>query len=464
MEPKNYSAVRKHDILRAYLHHFSLTSMKNEVPGLLSFFFVQGQAILPYVRIPTGDTHLDPRVHVFWIQPSRTGKSIAWNFISDICEQADVPIELFASGTDAGLIGSTEAVLDDDGKPTGDYETIDGLLAGRKAINFDEGSIILNPGKHSQETVLYLQTACNPVGSGNNTLVKHMKGNKVEAESSVSMWITTYPPKGVKEYVLTKGIFQRVLLYWKHWDMDERQGVSMKRLSTFYRKPEVTEYSREDLYEYFRETQKWVRDKLLNLAEISFTTWDEMSKDEKEELVQSHMWDMFTADENYEIALHQASEEVYDLLRDMDPSMSEIVASFTPAIENYLGIFSTHMAVLERSDVIQAHHVDMAHEILLDLFINLISWLEDSVEIGGNKNKEQKLLNDMMTAYNACQQYELDQSGDGWRRKQNVVAAYMSTTGLSKSSAERHFKDFGAKLFTAKKSSGRIYLRRKGDA
>ena len=96
MEPKNYSAVQKHDILRAYLHHFSLTSMKNEVPGLLSFFFVQGQAILPYVRIPTGDTHLDPRVHVFWIQPSRTGKSIAWNFISDICEQADVPIELFA--------------------------------------------------------------------------------------------------------------------------------------------------------------------------------------------------------------------------------------------------------------------------------------------------------------------------------------------------------------------------------
>jgi hypothetical protein len=464
MEPKNYTAVQKHDILSAYLHHFSLTSMKNEVPGLLSFFFVQGQAILPYVRIPTGDTHLDPRVHVFWIQPSRTGKSIAWNFISDICEHAEVPIELFASGTDAGLIGSTEAVLDDDGKPTGEYETIDGLLAGRKAINFDEGSIILNPGKHSQETVLYLQTACNPVGSGNNTLVKHMKGNKVEAESSVSMWITTYPPKGVKEYVLTKGIFQRVLLYWKHWDMDERQGVSMKRLSTFYRKPVTTEYSREDLYEYFRETQKWVRDKLLNLAEISFTTWDEMHKDEKEELVQSHMWDMFTADENYEIALHQASEEVYDLLRDMDPSMSEIVASFTPAIENYLGIFSLHMAVLERSDVIQAHHVDMAHEILLDLFINLISWLEDSVEIGGNKNKEQKLLNDLVTAFNVCQEYELENLGEGWRRKQNVVAAYMSATGLSKSSAERHFKDFGGKLFTAKKSGGRIYLRRKGDA
>ena len=464
MQPKNYTAVQKHDILDAYLHHFSLTSMKNEVPGLLSFFFIQGQAILPYVRIPTGDTHLDPRVHVFWIQPSRTGKSIAWNFISDICQEAEIPIELFASGTDAGLIGSTEQELDENGKPTGEYTTVEGLLSGRKAINFDEGSILLTPNKHSQETVLYLQTACNPVGSGNNTLVKHMKGNKIEAPSSVSLWITTYPPKGVKEYVLTKGIFQRVLLYWKHWDMDERQTVSTKRLSTFYRKPEKIEYSREDLYAYFRETQKWVRDRLLNLAEVSYTNWTEMSPEEQEEVVQAHMWDMFTAEGDYEVALHQASEEVYELLRDMDPSMSEIVASFTPAIENYLGIFSLHMAVLERSHIVRAHHVDMAHEILIDLFVNLISWLEDSVEIGGNKGKEQKVLNDMAAAYNDCQAYEIEGAGDGWRRKSMVVNQYVQATGLSKSSAERHFKDFGGKLFALKKSGGRVFMRRKGDA
>ena len=100
-------------------------------------------------------------------------------------EQAEIPFELFASGTDAGLIGSTNAILDENNKPTGEVETVEGLLAGRKAINFDEGSILLTPNKHSQETVLYLQTACNPVGSGNNTLVKHMKGNKIECPSGV---------------------------------------------------------------------------------------------------------------------------------------------------------------------------------------------------------------------------------------------------------------------------------------
>ena len=98
--------------------------MKNEVQGLLSFFFIQGQTTLPYVRLPTWDTHLDLRVHVFWIQPSRTGKSIAWNFISDIMEEAEIPFELFASGTDAGLIGSTEQEFDENGKPTGDVKIV----------------------------------------------------------------------------------------------------------------------------------------------------------------------------------------------------------------------------------------------------------------------------------------------------------------------------------------------------
>lgn len=340
----NYKAVQKFPVLEGYLHHFSRTSMMNEIPGLLSFFFIQGQVALPYIRIPTGDSHLDPRVHVFWIQPSRTGKSIAWNFISNIMEQIEVPYDSFASGTDAGLIGSTNAVLDENMKPTGEFETVPGLLAGRKAINFDEGSILLTPNKHSQETVLYLQTACNAVGSNSNVLVKHMKGNKIECDSLVSLWITTYPPKGVKDYVLTKGIFQRVLLYWAHWDMGMRQEVSTTRLGTFWQKPEENDLSKDDICDYFKNTEKRIRDRLLNMSEVTFTQWGEMTDDEREETVQRHMWDMFKPSLNYTTALYQASEDIYGLLMDMNPSMSEIVASFTPGIENYLGIISLHMA------------------------------------------------------------------------------------------------------------------------
>ncbi len=463
MTLKEYQAVERFPILKAYLHHFSQTSMKNEMPGLLSFFFIQGQTTLPYVRLPTGDTHLDLRVHVFWIQPSRTGKSIAWNFISDVMKEAEIPFELFASGTDAGLIGSTNAILDDDKKPTGEYETVEGLLAGRKAINFDEGSILLNPGKHGQETVLYLQTACNPVGSGNNTLVKHMKGNKIECPSLVSLWITTYPPKGVKEYVLTKGIFQRVLLYYRHWDMEERQEVSNRRLGTFFGRAEKNDISKDELYQYFRDTEKRIRDRLLDMAEIGYTSWDESSNEEKEEIVQEHMWDMFTPSNDYQTALYQASDEIYDLLRNMSPSMSEIVASFTPAIENYLGIFSVHMAILDEKWEVNAEHVDLAHEILFDLFQNLIAWLEDSVEVGGNKQKEAKAHDGMIAAYNEGTPYEIEGLGDGWRLRSIFFTTYMDKSKVSKSTAERHFKDYGGSLFKSKKSGGRVFIRKIGD-
>jgi hypothetical protein len=457
----NYKAVQKFPVLEGYLHHFSQTSMMNEVPALLSFFFIQGQVALPYVRIPTGDSHLDPRVHVFWIQPSRTGKSIAWNFISDVMENIEVPYDAFASGTDAGLIGSTNPVLDENHKPTGEFETVPGLLAGRKAINFDEGSILLTPNKHSQETVLYLQTACNAVGSNSNVLVKHMKGNKIECDSLVSLWITTYPPKGVKDYVLTKGIFQRVLLYWAHWDMGMRQEVSTNRLATFWRRPEENDLTKDDIYDYFKTTDKRIRDRLLNLAEIEFLQWSEMSDDEREEIVQQYMWDMFKPGLNYTTALYQASDDIYKELVKMNPAMSEIVASFTPGIENYLGIISLHMALLDKSWEIKEEHVDMAHEILHDLFLNLISWLEDSVEVNGNKAKEGKLLEQMLKAYNDSVGYEIEGHNGEWRRKQAVLTKYTENTGVSKSTAERHFKDYASKMFNSRKQGKRIYYQHK---
>jgi|TARA_R100001079_G_scaffold109063_1_gene80885 hypothetical protein len=462
MNYKNYQAVKKFDTLEAYLHHFSQTSMKNEIPGLLSFFFIQGQSLLPYVRIPTGDTHLDPRVHVFWIQPSRTGKSVAWNFIGDVMKEAELDYELYSTGTDAGLIGSNKPVLDENNKPTGETEKIDGLLSGKKGLNVDEGSIILNPGKHSQETVLYLQTACNAVGSGGNILTKPMKGDIIKCESLVSLWITTYPPKGVKEYVLTKGIFQRVLLYWSHWDMDMRQEVSNTRLGTFWKKPIETDLTKDDIYDYFKDTEKRVRDRLLNFAELTFTQWTEMNREEQEEIAQQYMWDMFSADDDYETALYQASDEVFDLLRNMSASMSEIVASFTPAIENYLAIISLHMAVLDKKWTITAQHVDMAFDILLDLFKNLISWLEDSVEINSNKSKENKIQEDFVKVYDECTGYEIVGHGDGWKRQSSFEAQYMSMTGVSKSTVRRHIKDYAGALFNIKKSGGRIYFRRKG--
>ena len=77
-----YECVQKNEVLGGYLEHYRQVSINNEIPGLLSFFFVQGQCALPYVRIPIGTSNIDPRVNVFWVQDTRTGKSVASSRVS----------------------------------------------------------------------------------------------------------------------------------------------------------------------------------------------------------------------------------------------------------------------------------------------------------------------------------------------------------------------------------------------
>ena len=49
---ENYTAINKFPIFKGYIEHFGNTSIDNDIPGMLSFFFVQGQIAVPYVRIP----------------------------------------------------------------------------------------------------------------------------------------------------------------------------------------------------------------------------------------------------------------------------------------------------------------------------------------------------------------------------------------------------------------------------
>ena len=121
-----YECVQENKVLSGYLEHFREVSINNEIPGLLSFFFMQGQCALPYVRIPIGGSNIDPRVSVFWIQDTRTGKSVAYEIIESTMSQAGLQCVDYSTGTDAALVGSF--TQDDDGAPV----SREGVLAGRR--------------------------------------------------------------------------------------------------------------------------------------------------------------------------------------------------------------------------------------------------------------------------------------------------------------------------------------------
>ena len=455
-----YEAVKKYKIFDGYIKHFGNVSIDNDIPAMLSFFFIQGQLAVPYVRLPWGASHLDPRVHSFWIQSSRTGKSIAWEFVGDILEDIGVPSDMYTSGTDAGLLGSFHVEKDDNGQEN--YIHKEGLLSGRKALNFDEGSIILNPSTHSQQTVLYLQSACNPVGSNNNKLVLQQRGGRAEIESLVSLWITTYPPAGVKEYVLTKGIFQRVLLYWSHWDMNRRKNVSLVRSESALKVKPKMKITYEDVVNYFKDLEKRLRNKVLEVTETSFVEWDAMDREEQETLLQDSMTSIFTADDNtFYSAFAQSIDEYYELMNGLGPGISDVVASFIPAMENYTLIFSAHLAMLDEKWEINGEHVSMATEILFDLFRNLISWLEGEVEIGPKIAERVTQRNRWIVSTQACETFELGNKGDKWIKKQELVKVYMNQTGVTRGTAYAHYGKWAAKMYENTKDGTIAYLRLK---
>ena len=452
-----YEVVKKYEVFDGYIKHFGNVSIDNDIPAMLSFFFVQGQLAGPYVRRPWGESHLDPRVHSFWIQSSRTGKSIAWEFVGDILRDVNIPTDLYTTGTDAGLIGGFEEVVIDGNK---EVELKEGFLNGRKALNFDEGSIILNPNKHSAETVLYLQSACNPVGSNNNKLVKHTKQGRIETESLVSLWITTYPPAGVKEYVLTKGIFQRVLLYWSHWDMKRRQNVSEKRASMALKKTPPMKVKYDDIVDYFTELDKKLKNRVLEITESSVLEWDTKSREEQEELLLDTMENMFTGCPNSFLpSLLNSIDEYYQLLDGLGPGISDVVASFIPAMENYTVIFATHIAMMDDKWVVDGDHVRMATEILFDLFRNLISWLEGEVEIGPKMSERATQRNKWIVAVQATTGYELGNRGEGWHAKADVIKAYMSHTGITRGTAYQHYDKWAKPMFHEQNDGQKRYLR-----
>ena len=133
-----YAVVDKYPFFKGYVEEFGKVSIDNDIPAMLSFFFIQGQIAAPYVRIPWDATHLDPRVHSFWIQPSRTGKSIAWEFVGKVLEDCGVPTDAYNGGSDAGLIGGTktEMVTDENGKKSTEVVETKGVLSERVALYF----------------------------------------------------------------------------------------------------------------------------------------------------------------------------------------------------------------------------------------------------------------------------------------------------------------------------------------
>jgi len=450
--------------LRGYIERFNTVSFFNEFAGLLSFFFVMGQICAPFMRIPIHGTFLDCRVHVYWIQQSRTGKSIAWEFTDRLLAALDVESESFTAGSDAKLIGTVmEQPVMEDGRPTGEVQhiTVPGLLNGYKTLLFDEASILLNDAKaHFSDKILYLQQAMAPLGSRTNVLVKHLVGGSVRTPSGVSLWMTTYPPKDIMHHVLEKGFFQRVFLFQNDINAEQRQTVSEHRMGGLYVPVSGDVMDYDVLAEYLQGCVNLLKGRLFDAMGLEESTvevmneereiveqtltrqevWDRMDDGDKEDATMRHAHDIFTVSPGYAPAILNTLDEYYGLINAISSeNVRETALSFEPNIENYTAIFANLIAVLYRSSVITEDHVFMAREIIFDNMHNLIIWLEQKQNVKDRKRIAAQRAA-WMQAFNQCQKHVNEKDGKESVLQQELLAVYSSQQSIAGITAERRFK------------------------
>tara|TARA_B100000287_G_scaffold127206_1_gene119274 strand:+ start:5169 stop:6617 length:1449 start_codon:yes stop_codon:yes gene_type:complete len=450
--------------LRQYVERFDTLSFFNQYAGLLSYFYILGQICAPYIRIPIHGAYIDCRLHVFWIQASRSGKSIAYEFTAKILKLCGIENEKFSAGSDSKLIGSVIEVpkVDEDGKKTGgvDFEVIPGLLNGYKTLLFDEGSILLDDSKaYFSQKILFLQQAMAPIGSETNVLVNHLKGASIYTPSGISLWATTFPPKDIMHHVLEKGFFQRVFLYQNDINLETRQTTSEHRMSGVYVPVPEQVWSYEEISNWIMGIRDEIKGRLFDVAGIDQEQWDSMSEDDREKITVEHSHMLFSIGPNYHAALLSAVDDYYDLVKTVsDENVRETAISFLPNVENYTIIFGNMIAATMGSSVITAEHIAMASEIIYDNLHNLIIWLEQKRDYKASRQRQAD-VRAWKQAFNGCRKQVHDRTKKEVVRKTELQSKYAAFNAVSEKTAERRLgKLIESKLVIMVKEGRNVFV------
>jgi hypothetical protein len=123
------------------------------------------------------------------------------------------------------------------------------------------------------------------------------------------------------------------------------------------------------------------------------------------------------------------------------------------------------MAMIEGSWTVTGDHVDMAKEILFDLYQNLIQWLESEVKVGSGGSEKKKMEGHWKDAYNRCERFDFDDHrGVNWVKKAEMYKVFGNLANLSsKGSVNGKYNDYGAKMFKETREGVSKYVKLRDD-
>jgi hypothetical protein len=403
---------------------FGMYSLSNPTYGRLAAHLLIGLAVKD-CKIYSGPIYVDPRVSLFVIQPSATGKSTPWGFISKVASEAGITVDDIDEITDAALVGTIESeeIIDEESKTKKvQYNKVEGKLATSELLHFDEGSMLMESTQHSAHAMTWFQKALNPLGSEQSKCVKKLAhGDQIEFYPSCALLITSHPLEGVMEKILNKGFYQRILLYPRDVPIIERQGI---------------EYQRAE-----------------KLGERTFTEPDIKTMGEALQAIRAkYKGQEVKFNSNVRPVVKAKIKAFYSIIKDAHPKVKEIMATFIPRYDNYMTIIAFHHMCDRNGERVEIDDINYAFTILYLLFKDLMVWVEENMDFYKLSNKESNYLRLLKMLIHKF----VPSTSDGWVLKSEIIAKCSEEWKVSKVSVTKMIEKYKGYNYIQELEKGNI--------
>jgi hypothetical protein len=420
----------KKDLMDKYLDVFNNYSWNNETFGKLTFHTILGQ-VLKNKKIPKGGLLLDPRISIFLVQDSGSGKSTAYECVTRLIDQLGYKHMSMNEPNDAALIGTQEEseVTDDDGEKRKEWNATSGALSWADMILVDEGIVLLRPKKHGKDVLVILQTALNPIGSESNKYEKHMAhGDPIYIQPHCSLIVTSIMPPGLDSVALTGGFLQRILLF-PRWLTDEdriRNALTDIELLGIARK---TKKKMNNIVKEFEE----IRDYYEN-NDIIFP-------------------------ERVKPFIKQLVKKLFKNIEKSDVNIKPILLTFLSRYQNFMYVLAYHYCAMDMRTEVSTDDLRRAYDLINTVFGEIAFWLESTLKTSKLETKIRSYKIKMLKLF-----AEDKHKKDGDKKyipRAKFVKLLAKRLRVSKPTARNYLKEF-IKRGILEEKNRKVYLKENG--
>lgn len=411
---------------------FEEYSYNNKEFGVLSLHLVIGQ-LLKYQAIKKKGQRLDLRCNLYTMMDTGSGKSAALDMVCNFAPEVGLNVRSVDSFTDAALLGTIEQKIsyNDMNDKIIDYNIAEGILQDADIVHFDEGELLLNTNKNSENAKIYLQKGMNPIGTPSNIIHKKLAhGDPIDIPVEASFYVTSYVPTRFEDMVVNSGFLPRMVLLPKELTIADRQRNSAIDIDYLGESPEY-EGSDEEIISYLRQ----IKSAGMSMMDFSF--------DGVKPLIKNFVFKM------------------YDIGVNSSFGMQKLYNGFVPRYQNHFYTLCAHHAVMEDRMNVRRSDVIYANSIVYPLMKELLTLLE----VCTTQNK-QGIQNENLYKQIAMREYSklssVSEMEDGWVGAKLLSTAIGIATHSSTTTGQKYMKMLISKGYFEEVKMGNIVVVRPG--